>query len=101
MVDGSEEARYANLLYNPLRDFMLAEGDYDFSLQTTAAVFIGSLALPWVSSYQYPSAALRIRSVIPVSVDLFNPTPIEFNIFSIGSTRIIVTTAAIASVVYT
>jgi hypothetical protein len=101
MVDGSEEARYANLLYNPLRDFMLAEGDYDFSLQRTAAVFIGSVALPWVSSYQYPSGALRIRSVIPVSVDLFNPTPIEFNIFSIGSTRIIITTVAIASVVYT
>jgi hypothetical protein len=32
MTDGSEEARYANLLYNPLRDFLLTEGDYDFSI---------------------------------------------------------------------
>lgn len=101
MTDGSEEAKYANLLYNPLRDFMLGEGDYDFSLQTAVAVLVGPLALPWVYSYQYPVGALRIRSVVPVSADLFSPIPIEFNIFSSGSSRSIATTVPIASVVYT
>jgi hypothetical protein len=41
MVDGSQEALYANLLYVDLRDFLLREGDYDFSMVSTGAVVSG------------------------------------------------------------
>jgi hypothetical protein len=101
MSDGSEEANYASLLYAPLRDFMLAEGDYDFSLQTALAIFFASPALPWGYSYQYPTEALRIRSLIPTSFDIFSPVPIDFNILTTGPTRFIVTTVPIGSIVYT
>jgi hypothetical protein len=99
--DGSEESNYVNLLYVPLRDFLLAEGDYDFSLQTSVAVLNGPLAVPWTFSYQYPSAAIRIRSLIPVTFDPFDPVPIDFNIFGNGFGKFIATTTSIASVVYT
>lgn len=101
MTDGSEEARYANLLYAPLRDFLLAEGDYDFSLQRAAATLIGPVDVPWLFSYGYPTGALRIRSLVPLNFDIFNPVPIDFNIVSTGSSRNILTTVAIAFVVYT
>ena len=32
LTDGSAEAQYVNLLYGPIRDFLLREGDYDFSM---------------------------------------------------------------------
>lgn len=99
--DGSEEAKYANLLYVPLRDFLLAEGDYDWSLQTALAVLNGPLAVPWTFSYQYPAAALRIRSLVPLNFDPFDPVPIEFNIFGNGFGKFIATTVQITSVVYT
>lgn len=101
MTDGSEEATYAKLLYAPLRDFLLAEGDYDFSLQTALAVSAGALAVPWAFSYQYPAGALRIRSLIPTNFDPLSPVPIDFNILSAGSSRVIGTTVAIISLVYT
>jgi hypothetical protein len=101
MADGSEEATYANLLYAPLRDFLLAEGDYDFSLQTALAVLNGAFAVPWTFSYQYPSAALRIRSLIPVTFDPFDPVSVDFNVFGNGAAKFIATNTSIASVVYT
>jgi hypothetical protein len=91
LTDGSEEARYANLLYLPLKDFLLTEGDYDFSLTSvglTIAVGIGS---PWAFSYAYPAPALRIRSLVPV----------EHNITSIAGVRYIETKVAASTAIYT
>jgi hypothetical protein len=68
MVDGSQEALYANLLYVPLRDFLLREGDYDFSIAGPVALAPGgTTASPWVFSYVCPANALRIRSLIPTA----------------------------------
>jgi hypothetical protein len=101
LTDGSEEARYANLLYLPLKDFLLTEGDYDFSLTSvglTIAVGIGS---PWAFSYAYPAPALRIRSLIPLAFDEFDPFPVEHNITSIAGVRYIETKVAASTAIYT
>jgi hypothetical protein len=101
MTDGSEEARYANLLYNPLRDFLLTEGDYDFSIGVAVLTPNGTGGEGWLFSYSYPSFALRIRTVLPLSFDPFNPQSIEFNVMGGGSTRFILTKEAVATAIYT
>jgi hypothetical protein len=101
MVDGSEEARYANLLYLPLKDFLLTEGDYDFSSMSENAVLIGVTGVPWGFSYAYPTGALRIRSLTPISYDEFNPLSIEYNITSALGIKYIFTKVQVSKVVYT
>jgi hypothetical protein len=88
MVDGSSEALYANLMYNGLRDFMLVEGDYDFSQHGIPLVDAGlGTLVPWGLAYQYPTAALRIRQVYPVVFDLLDPKPVAWSTMSIGGVR--------------
>lgn len=102
MTDGSPEATYANLLFNPLRDFLLREGDYDWALSVDNTVtLVGPAAYPWVHSYEYPAGALRIRQVIPLVVIANDPRPISWNVVSIGATRFIYTKEEIAVILYT
>lgn len=101
-ADGSEEGLYLSLLYGPLRDFLLAEGDYDFSLQvtTTPGPDLG-FVFPWSSSYNYPANALRIRQVVPVAPDLYDPRPIEWTITGTDLVKRILTTQPISAIFYT
>jgi hypothetical protein len=101
MVDGSEEALYANLLYLPLKDFLLREGDYDFSITSNTLALSSTTGSPWVFSYAYPSAALRIRSLVPLAYDEFNPVPIEYNIASATGVKFILTKVAADKAIYT
>lgn len=102
MTDGSEEALYANLLYLPLKDFLLGEGDYDFSITVNALVVSGTpTGSPWTFSYDYPTAALRIRSLIPTVYDPFDPVSIEFNVVSSSGAKFILTNVSAAKAVYT
>jgi hypothetical protein len=101
MSDGSEEANYANLLYNPLRDFLLTEGDYDFSLTSVALTVSGGAGSGWNFSYSYPTGALRVRSLIPLFIVDFDPAPIEFNIYESGGTRFVFTKEAASEAIIT
>src|SRR5262245_54473672 len=78
LSDGSQEATYLSILYGPLRDFLLAEGDYDFAMDAAAltASDLGPI-LPWTHAYAYPSLALRIRQIVPMDADPLNPLPME------------------------
>jgi hypothetical protein len=102
MTDGSEEALYANLLYLPLKDFLLAEGDYDFSIVAVPLVVSGtSTDNPWTFAYNYPAGALRIRSLIPTVYDPFDPVSIEFNVVSFSGVRSILTKVSAAKSIQT
>lgn len=101
MTDGSSEALYANLLYNPLRDFMLTEGDYDFSILTAVLTLSGGTGLGWNFSYSCPIAALRIRTLTPLVLNQLDPAPVEFNIVSVSGTRYIYTREAAGAVIFT
>lgn len=101
MTDGSQEALYANLLYVPLRDFLLREGDYDFSLVVAVLPPATLSSLPWVFSYPYPVTALRIRALIPIVYDEFQPLPIEYTVATTNTNKFILTKAEAASVLYT
>ena len=78
LEDGSAEATYINLLYYPIRDFLLTEGDYDFSRSSIPLVESGDPNPPWAYSYEYPTDALRIRQLIPKSYNPLDPRQIEW-----------------------
>lgn len=101
MTDGSAEALYANLLYVPLRDFLLREGDYDFSMVSANPVLAGVEPAPWSFSYQYPINAIRIRSLVPLVYDEFNPLPVEYNVVSVVTTKFILTKVNISLILIT
>lgn len=101
MVDGSQEALYANIIYNDLRDFMLREGDYDFALVDIAPTPQAIPAVPWTFRYSYPTDCIRIRQLITSNFVALDPLPVEWNILSIANVRFIVTTQAIANILYT
>lgn len=100
--DGSEEGLYLGILYGPLRDFLLAEGDYDFSLVAANTVPVTTPAGPWTGAYQYPTDALRIRQMVPSSFDVMDPRPVEWTISGQGGAgRVILTRVGMSRVIYT
>lgn len=101
MNDGSSEANYASLLFAPLRDFLLREGDYDWSMGVAAAAAAAVPSFPWFFAYSYPAGALRIRQVIPLTSPTFDPRPMEWNVVSVGANRFIYTRAEISQIIYT
>lgn len=101
MTDGSPEALYANLLYNPLRDFMLTEGDYDFSMTEAALNVAAAPGTVWAFTYSYPSGALRIRSLVPAVYDPLDPLPVAYSILGTGNARTINTDQSASFVIYT
>lgn len=102
LTDGSPEATYANLLYEPLRNFLLREGDYDFAMKRAAAAASAEAALtPWVFSYVYPTDCIRIRQVIPTVYTALDPTPVEWDVFNNGTDLRVVSKIAISAFLYT
>jgi len=99
--DGSTEANYCTLLYAPLRDFLLREGDYDFAMKSVTAAASGVATAPWIQSYTYPSGAIRIRQLIPTTYNPLDPRPVEWNIFNAAGVRHIVSKQTVSSILYT
>lgn len=104
LSDGSAEANYCSLLYAPLRDFLLREGDYDFSMKDTAAVAASAHnSTVWTYSYDYPDEAIRIRQLIPLGYNPlgFAPVAVEWNILNALGFTFIVTNREISRILYT
>jgi hypothetical protein len=101
MTDGSQEALYANLLYNGLRDFLLRDGDYEFASTPVVPVAIAAPLPPWLYGYQYPLDCVRVKQLIPVGYNLLDPQPVESNIANSATARAILTKTQVAFVVYT
>jgi hypothetical protein len=104
MTDGSTEALYANLLYVPLRNFLLYEGDYDWSmLQIPLVAMAGGPPPAWLFAYQYPNI-IRVRQVIPADYNPLDPHPVEWNVMAtslVPGVRQIVTRVAASSILAT
>lgn len=99
--DGSAEATYINLLYRPILDFLLADGDYDFAMFQQAATPTGTPQLPWTYMYDYPVSAIRIRQLIPEDFDALDPHPVEWNLGPVGAKLAILTRVKISRIWYT
>lgn len=100
--DGSPEAQYVNLLYGPIRDFLLVDGDYDWSMVWAVLTKSGVAAVPWRYVYTYPGDALRIRQLTPLIFDRLDPRPLEWNITGTDvTTRRILTNTEIEYCIYT
>lgn len=96
------EGKYAGLLYAEFRDFLLRTGDYDFALQSGAAVSAGSVGAPWIYSYNYPNGAIRIRQLVPTVYNPLDPQPVAWNLNTSGGTNILIyTKVAISSIIWT
>jgi hypothetical protein len=98
--DGTPEARYISLLYMPLRDFLLVDGDWAFSLATVVPVEVLLPPYPWVVGYEYPAAALRVRQLVGSHAP-FDPRPIEWNVVDVGGVRVIYSSGAAERIVCT
>lgn len=90
----TQEGIYIGLLYAPLRDMMLREGDYDFAMKRVTPATT-TLVSPWAYAYSYPSGCLRVRQAIPSAVVALDPTPVEWNIIDSGGSHIIVSNTSI------
>lgn len=101
LTDGTAEAQYVNLLYGPLRDFLLTEGDYDFSMLSAGPSAVGTPLIPWLYSYAYPVDALRIRQIVPATFVVNNPKPIEWNVMSQSGAKLIQTRIPAVQILYT
>jgi hypothetical protein len=99
LADGSAEAQYVNLLYGPLRDFLLTQGDHDWSVGSSLLVEIGTGPFPWFAGYTYPTGALRIRQLFPFTPVPFDPRPIEWMVK--GSNRVIYASEKVGLAYYT
>jgi len=100
--DGSAEATYVNLLYEPLRDFLLTDGDYDFSLSIKPLIALATVpATPWFHAYPYPVDALRIRQLFPKDSDPLDPRPVEWTTTTSFGPRQINTKVEMIQVHYT
>jgi hypothetical protein len=95
--DGSPEATYVSLLYAPIRDFLLRDGDYDFSLQFAVAGDWLAAAFPWTYAYKVPLDSVRIRQLIPLVPVRLDPRPVAWN----TANGIIFTAEQISGIVYT
>lgn len=94
LSDGSAEAAYVSLLFEPIRDFLLVDGDYDWSMAWALLVpHPGTTIGTWKYNYTYPAEALRIRQLTPNAIfDPLDPRPIEWNVSGVSSdTRVILT----------
>jgi len=100
LTDGSAEATYVNLLYAPIRDFLLTEGDYDWSMLFATLVETGVPAFPWAFSYVYPAGALRIRQLYPLSYEPLDPRPVEWTVAGVGGVRTILASEQIGEAAY-
>lgn len=92
---------YANLLYGPIRDFLLAEGDYGFSGTTVVASATTGAVSPWSFAYTYPADGLRIRQLIPASFVALDPRPVEWAVVDSAGTRKIFVRETMSFVIYT
>ena len=95
----SAEALYASLLYNPLLNFLLTEGDYDFAMAIQGTV--ASLQVdPWPFAYVYPVQALRVRQLLNATPTL-DPRPFQWNIVNFGAAKRIVSMQAANRIIIT
>jgi len=99
--DGSAEATYINLLYMPIRDFLLTDGDYDFSMITVALTNVVSVPGPWTYMYEWPDQALRIRQLIPKDYNQLDPRPVTWNVTQLADYRWINTHVEMSSGLFT
>lgn len=102
ITDGSTEANYCLLLYAPLRDFLLREGDYDFAMTSVvpAAAAVG-VPPPWSFIYTYPVTALRIRQAWSTTQPALDPKPIQWNIYTFAGVKYVVTRTSINALLIT
>ena len=101
LTDGSAEAQYVNLMYAPIRDFLLTEGDYDWSMLFAGLTAIAGETFPWAAAYGYPTNALRIRQLVPASHDPLDPRPVEWTVTGISGVRTIYASEAISLAMFT
>jgi hypothetical protein len=99
LYEGSKWAKAALSIYGQTRDALLRAGDYGFAERNINATLLKQAPPggytpanpwngvtnpppPWVFTYQYPSDALKIRSIksIPIFVQNFDPQP---NVFAV------------------
>jgi hypothetical protein len=101
--DGSANGIYAAELYQGAVQMLLRQQDYEFSRELVV-LSPGSSnpnILGWTNVYVYPTYAVRIRQLVPVSYDITDPQPIRWDTGFDGFQQVIYTNLPAAEAVIT
>jgi hypothetical protein len=124
VYDGSDAAKLILTVYAQTRDALLVDGNWGFAERNVLGVLLKSApvggyfppatwnpatnpAVPWRFSYQYPSDALKVRAVKPVSLFTpnYDPQPWPYSIDNDNAftppQRVILSNVQAAVIVYT
>lgn len=85
--ENSTEAQHCNLHYETARDQTLEDFDWSFASVEQALALTGTAPARWTYSYARPSNCIVEREI----VNNFSDIPIEYELASTGSTRLIYT----------
>lgn len=100
--DASPEARFAKMMFAPFRDFLLREGDYGFAIKSLATDPAAAVRHPWSFAYDWPVGCLRVRTLVPVNADPYDPVFIPFEIAGyLDTERVVVCNTAAALIIFT
>lgn len=101
-TERSQSASVCNLFYEPSRDFVLADFDWNFATKRAALSNLGSPPKNWAYRYALPTDCLKARFLV---VDgMREPTAaerIEFEVSVENEARVLYTDQALAELVYT
>ena len=100
--DGSQNGIYAAELYNGAARLLLRQMDWEFARTVVTLSASGRGPAPgWTYSYTYPTACERLRQVIPVITDPYDPQPIIWEVGNDGTGQVIWTNVASAEATIT
>jgi len=93
---------YAATLYQGAVELLLRDQDSEFSRKVATLNLSGGTApLGWTYEYTYPADCVRIRQVLPGTVDANDPQATRWDEGTVGGVRMIWTDALSAKLVYT
>lgn len=124
VYDGSDAAKLILTVYSQTRDALLSDGNWEFAERNISGVLLKQApvsgyfppntwnpavnpAVPWRFSYAFPSDALKVRTVKPVSLFTpnFDPQPWPYSIDNDNAytpaRRVILSNVPDAVIVYT
>lgn len=95
---------YASTIYTGAVNLLLRQEDWEFSRTEVAlSVVAGTPALGWTYQYGYPSDCQKVRQVVPLTWDPYDPQPVRWdvgNLVGVPTQKVIWTNIISAKLVF-
>jgi hypothetical protein len=102
LTEASNEARNCSLFYEPMRDFVLRDHNWNFATKRVLLADAGTPASNWAYKYTYPSDCLKVRKIVSPGIrNPRNDQRVAFEVANDNGQRVIYTNQAQAELIYT